>query len=1169
MEALIALLVLYLFVVLVILPIWTFVNVRRHSEEFEVLQLRLRSLDDEVRNLRAALANLPLIRTKPEAPSTVPAPQPSPPAPMSAVAASATAAEPTIVSPEPPPLIKLAEPESVMSPPLPPETAPSLAAAETPPEISAPPHLPAAAPMPVPVIPRPARPPKPAINWEQFMGAKLFAWLGGLALFLGVAYFVKYSLDHGWIPDSVRVAIGFVFGAGLVVGGLKVSRQRYAITSQTLIAAGIVSLYAVTVACGKDHFNFLPPTAMFLLMSLITATAFILAVRLEAQVVAILGILGGFLTPPLLSTGVDNPGGLFGYLALLDIGLVAVALHRRWFHLVPLGAAGTVIMMIGWAGKFYAPEKTGTAMTVCLVFCALFFGATEAARRQGRHSPLLSYCAIALPAVALGFAWLFLGYSGPARETGMFFGFVFLVSLAVFFLAWREERGGLVTGVAGVTAALLVRWAVNTFEPGQEPVIVTVCLVFCGIYLAVYLLARRLERATPPVMWSAVGMPAVSLVFALSLINHAAVGASPGLLFTFILVSDAVLLALAWLDERLPRLHLVAGLVVFGLLSTWTARNLTDGLLGWALAVYLLFAALHTVFPLLLERHRPAAAPTWWSQLFPPLALLLMLFPIYKLEAVSLLIWPAILLVDLLAIGLAVLSASLASVAAVLVLTLLATGLCIFRVPVAVVFAPSLLLVIGGFAVFFFAASLWLVRKLGDKLPGAGQHSSPIFGDVRAQIPAFSSLLPFLLLIMVCLRLSVPDPSAVFGLGLLLVVLTLGLARIVTRPFDKLRAFDSGTDGPAMSEGQQAGAEWLPACALAGMAALEYAWHTTHFSAAAAGLPLVWYVAFYVVFAAYPFLFRREFARLTGPWTVAALSGVAHFWMVYRTIQAGWPNDVLGLVPALFAVAPLGSLVVILRAVPADNPKRLNQLAWFGGVALFFITLIFPIQFERQWLTVAWALEGAALLWLFHRVPHSGLRAVGAVLLFTAFVRLALNPAVLGYHVRGDTAIFNWYLYAYGLATASLFAGAYLTALPHERVLGINAPPLLNTLGVILAFLLLNIEIADFFTVPGAHSLAFQFSGNFARDMSYTIGWALFALGLLVAGIWKKSRWARYAAIALLSVALIKLFFHDLARLEALYRIGALFAVAVIAIVASLAYQRFLPSNEKTPPLQT
>jgi uncharacterized membrane protein len=109
-----------------------------------------------------------------------------------------------------------------------------------------------------------------------------------------------------------------------------------------------------------------------------------------------------------------------------------------------------------------------------------------------------------------------------------------------------------------------------------------------------------------------------------------------------------------------------------------------------------------------------------------------------------------------------------------------------------------------------------------------------------------------------------------------------------------------------------------------------------------------------------------------------------------------------------------------------------------------------------------------------------------------------------------------------------------------------------------------NIEIADYFT-PAESSLRFEFSGNFGRDMTYTIAWALYAFGLLVVGIWKKAPLARYCALALLGVALLKLFFRDLSNLGALYRIGALFAVAIIAIFASLAYQRFMPVNEKKP----
>jgi uncharacterized membrane protein len=1020
MQPLIVLLVFFLIGVLVVLPIWVIAKIIGHDGEFDALQNRLRTLEEEVRGLRATLRNL---QAAPPSKTPEKAVSPAPVAPP-VVMEPQPVARPVPEVPCPPSRPLVAEPPPAVAwstvtdqrsgsavPPPPPDVPPKVAPARVPP-------------------PPPAG--SPVIDWEQFMGAKLFAWLGGFALFLGVAFFVKYSFEHDLIPPQVRVALGFLCGAGLIVGGLKISLERYRITAQTLVAAGVVSLYAVTFACNSIyHFAFFGPVSTFLLMSLITATAFVLAVRLNAQVVAILGILGGFLTPILISTGHDNPAGLFGYIAFLVLGLAAVALHRGWLHLVPLGATGTVLMFVAWVNRFYVPEKTEIAVVVCIGFCAVFF--------------------------------------------------------------------------------------------------------------FVYLAARRSDRATPPVLWVAVGMPVVSLAFALFLTEQASVAGRPGLLFAFIFVCDLLLLALAWLDERMARLHLAAGLAVFALLSIWTADNLTDALLPWALVANLLFAALHTAFPLLLERRRPASAPSWWNQLFPPLALLLMLFPIYKFETVPLLIWPAILLVDVIAIGVALLSASLAAVAAVLVLTLLGTGMCIFQVPAGVAFEPSLLFVIGGFSVFFFFAGLWLARRLGNRLTAADSRLAGLFGCVQSQIPAFSSLLPFLLMIMVCARLEVPNPSTVFGLGLLLVILTLGLARLLI-------------------------AEWLPACALVGIAALEYVWHARHFSSTAPGLPLVWYVGFYAVFAAYPFVFRRDFIRLTGPWAVAAMSGLAHFWMAYQAVKLGWPNDFLGVVPALFTLAPLGSVALILHTVAEDNPKRLNQLAWFGGVALFFITLIFPIQFDRQWLTVAWALEGAALLWLFHRVPHPGLRATGAVLLVVAFVRLALNPAILEYHVRGDTAVFNWYLYAYGLGIVALFVGVRLLAPPRQTVLGINAQRLVCALGVILSFLLLNIEIADYFTLPGASALTFEFSGNFARDMCYTIGWALFALGLLSAGIWKQQRHARYAAIALLSVALLKLFFHDLARLEALYRIGTLFAVAVIAILASFAYQHFLPSNEKTLP---
>ena len=127
------------------------------------------------------------------------------------------------------------------------------------------------------------------------------------------------------------------------------SRKNFPALSQTLCATGVVILYAVTFACRSIyHFEFFGPVPTFLLMVLITTTAFLLAVRLNALVVAILGMLGGFLTPVLLSTGQDNPLGLFGYIAILDVGLIVVTLDRRWHFLARSLLATASCRWAGW-----------------------------------------------------------------------------------------------------------------------------------------------------------------------------------------------------------------------------------------------------------------------------------------------------------------------------------------------------------------------------------------------------------------------------------------------------------------------------------------------------------------------------------------------------------------------------------------------------------------------------------------------------------------------------------------------------------------------------------------------------------------------------------------------------------------------------------------------------
>ena len=203
------------------------------------------------------------------------------------------------------------------------------------------------------------------------MGVKLFAWLGGLALFLGVVFMVKYSFENNLITPLGRLVIGGTVGLALVATGWWLARGRYRVTAQSLCATGIVILYADLFAA-HSFYGLISLTTAFFAMSAVTLFSFLLAVNLSAQVIVILGLLGGFLTPVLLPSGADNAPSLFLYIALLDLGVAAVALRKHWHYLVLLAAIGTALTQLGWAFQFFDATKGGRAFWIFLGFEALF-----------------------------------------------------------------------------------------------------------------------------------------------------------------------------------------------------------------------------------------------------------------------------------------------------------------------------------------------------------------------------------------------------------------------------------------------------------------------------------------------------------------------------------------------------------------------------------------------------------------------------------------------------------------------------------------------------------------------------------------------------------------------------------------------------------------------------
>jgi len=164
---------------------------------------------------------------------------------------------------------------------------------------------------------------------------------------------------------------------------------------------------------------------------------------------------------------------------------------------------------------------------------------------------------------------------------------------------------------------------------------------------------------------------------------------------------------------------------------------------------------------------------------------------------------------------------------------------------------------------------------------------------------------------------------------------------------------------------------------------------------------------------------------------------------------------------------------------------------------------------------------------------------------------------------RGALRIFNWYLYAYAICAAAMFAAAWWMSGSSDRLMPgrPRVSALLPAAAVILLFLLLNIEIADYYATGS--TLEFRFSATLAQDLTYTLGWGAFAIGLLIVGIRGRIRNARLASIGLLLVTVFKCFLHDLGRLGGLYLVASFVGLAICLALVALALQRFVLAQPK------
>ncbi|TMB23905.1 MAG: DUF2339 domain-containing protein [Deltaproteobacteria bacterium] len=915
-----------------------------------------------------------------------------------------------------------------------PARAPVAAPETVPPQAAAPPfrERPAAPPPPPAGAPRPAVPPpvsapRVEIDWEQLFGVRAAAGLGGVALALAGLLFFKYSIEHGLIPPWLRVVLGTVVGVASIAGSEWTLRRRYARTADALAGAGMVVLYAAFWAA-SIRYSLVPIPVAFVLMVAVTASGCILSWRHGSQVIASLGLVGGFLTPLLLSTGADRPIGLFGYVLLLDTGLLYLARQRRWPVLALLSLAGTVFYQALWIGTRMGPDRLLLGLAILGAFALLF---AVAPRLAGGEETDLEWLIAQAGGVLVPFAFVL--YFASRTRLGLHFHpyGILLVPLSAA-AGWitrvqRTYRIGL--GAAAATVAILGAWL---FTRAVGAGLAWEAALWCVVLALTFHVFVEWEHEP-----GGVGSPAPAAIFA-----------SLGFFVLLIVGSASTSLAQPW-----PWLAGSAGLAVLLIRhATFPSREFLHLVAAFGMGVAL--AEVESV------HGRQLGFPPPW---------------VY-------------------------------------------------------------------FAVLLGAALAFQVVALARRAP-----------EARRMAEYGAAGLAALLLLA-----RVPVPGAPLPPLWLFHGTTLALGVLVALSATRLCS-GPGVLGAALAT---AFVQWGWTGALRGPG------ETT---------PLLLQGAAVLLFTAWPFLAGARFRADRFAWYGAALAAPAWFLSLRRLYLFRFGAGTIGLLPVVLALVSLAAAVRARERWAESDPIRVGVIAWFGAVAMGFVTVAIPLQLEKEWITIGWALEGLAVTALWVRLDYPGLKYFGLALLWAVTVRLVANPAVLGYYPRPAFRIVNWLLYTYLVPAVALLGTAALLR-PRELArargwererLYVHGMPA-GALGagfaaLVVIFVWINLAIADWFaTGPMLHVSFERMAG---RDLTTSLAWAVYALVLLAIGMSRRSIGLRWVSLGLFMITIAKVFLHDLGQLHDLYRVASLLGLALALIAVSLAYQRFVfrgPSAEGT-----
>ena len=205
-------------------------------------------------------------------------------------------------------------------------------------------------------------------DWENFIGTNLINKIGILILIFGVIVGAKYSIDNNLINPLTRIIIGYTISLILLATSIKL-KDKYLNFSAVLLSGSLATLYFLSFMA-YDFYGFIDQTTSFTLMFVFTIFAVVASLSYNKKIIALIGLVGSYAIPFLLSNDSGNVLFLFSYMAIVNIGILILSFKKNWKLLYYVAFIFTWLIYIFWFGNSYQESKH---FILALFFLAVFY----------------------------------------------------------------------------------------------------------------------------------------------------------------------------------------------------------------------------------------------------------------------------------------------------------------------------------------------------------------------------------------------------------------------------------------------------------------------------------------------------------------------------------------------------------------------------------------------------------------------------------------------------------------------------------------------------------------------------------------------------------------------------------------------------------------------------